>query len=436
MLPIEKLHKGQTLSAKVVSLSFGGRGIVKYDHFIFFIPHTAVGDEIKFRITKLKKNHGVGEVIEFIQKGASRTTPLCPYFQKCGGCHFQHISYEEQAKAKVSFVADSIKHHSKISTPPLALIPPQETWKYRKHITLQMRKKGAGFTFGYIHHDNVSLVPIKKCPIFAHLDDPIFEQIEYLLENLSNTGINKATLKLIKSESKYLLGFSFFPNFPGGFKHQIESFLNAHSNIVSIHIKTPKEERKFGKKNPTISLLDLKIAYSPYSFLQSHLPEAKKLYESLVNLVPSNTKKALDLYSGIGITSLLLGRQNIKTYAIESNERAVKLAKKNAKENKVENVTFIQGRVEEKIASFLTLNQVELVIANPPRTGLTKEVTESILNSNAQRIIYISCMPITLAKDVSIFTKDKYELVSYQPFDLFPQTTHVETLLVLDKKRA
>ncbi len=431
-----KLHKGQTITAKVVSLSFGGRGIVKYDNLIFFIPHTAVGDEIKFRVTKLKKNHGVGEVIEFLKEGASRTKPLCPYFQKCGGCHFQHISYDEQIKAKTSFVADSIKHHSKLSVPPLALIPPEITWKYRKHITLQMRKKGAGFTSGYIHQDNVTLVPIKKCPIFAHLDDPIFEQVEHLLENLSNIGVSKATLKLIKSDSKYLLGFSFFPNFPGGFKHIIETFLSKHPNIESIYLKTPKEERKFGKKNLTISLFDLKIAYSPYSFLQNHLPEAKKLYQSLINLVPSTCKKALDLYCGIGITSLLLGKQNIKTYAIESNERAVHLAKKNAKENKVENVTFIQGRVEEKIASFLTLNQVDLIIANPPRTGLPKDVTELILSSNTQRIIYISCMPITLAKDVSIFTKEKYELVSYQPFDLFPQTTHVETLLVLDKKRA
>ncbi len=390
----------QKIKGSIESIAFGGDGILRLDDFVTFVPYSAPGDFVQIEITQKKKNFQRGKLEKILKPAPSRTLPICPHFTKCGGCQFQHLTYEAELLYKQQFLTDSLRKIGKLLLNPLPIIPSPKEWAYRKHITLKLLP----------YKDTFKPAFDTFIPSHCHL----FEgSIPHL--SLASKGIEKATMRLFNN----LQAYTFYPHLPNN--HHI--LKNASQTTL---LKSPNKTVVYGPPLQSISLLDLTIYPSPYGFLQSNWAQFENICKALLALVSSNQKRVLDLYSGVGIYSLLLAKNGHQTLGLEISPEAVKTAKENTMKNNL-SCKFLACKVEEKLPYLLPHFKPELIIINPPRTGLNPSLIP-LLNQTKVPLIYLSCNPATLSRDLALLT---HTATYIQPFDMFPKTTHLETLTYL-----
>lgn len=423
----------ETFKGQVTGLAFGGQGIIRESGMVIFVPFTAPGDLIIYRILQQKKSYAIGELVSILQASENRVIPPCPYYGKCGGCQLQHISYQTQLEHKRQSVEDALKRIGHLITPPIQpVVSTDRQWAYRRHITLTIKPKTNSQTFqaGYITVDNRSLIPILECQIFAVQSDPIVKQVQEIANELISDPQNEGRVTIIKqSNEKYFLHFH-FKHLPKNAVHVFEQALNRYSKWNGILANAPHKEVSFGMKLEGIQIDTLIFEFSPHAFIQNHPEQSLKIYRKICELAEkSKSETILDLYCGIGISSLLLAQKGYTVVGVESNENATKSAALNAKNNKITSAFFIHAQVEKVLPTLLKKHLPELLILNPPREGLDKSVIEALSTNPPKELIYISCMPSTLARDLSLLNAKGYQIVECQPFDMFPQTAHIETLV-------
>lgn len=430
MLTIDQIVEGE-----IESIAFGGEGILRYRGFVVFVPFTAIGDKISCRIVEVKRSFAKGAVAELKHPGSHRITPRCPYFGTCGGCQLQHLDLEAQLNYKLRAVQDALKRIGHLSIPPFAILPASENWTYRRHITLHLRPIGEGFEAGYIGQDNRSLVVVKECPIFADSSDPILSQLQQLASQISHAGKEEGRVTLLKNHREQYI-FSFL--FGTGFDIQQKIFktvLQQCPEIAGILVQTPEKQIILGDPYSEQQLEGLTFRYSPQTFIQNHPEQSAAIYRQIC-LLASHKKQThiLDLYCGFGTASLLLARTGHSVTGIETNPQAVQFAKENAVVNHLANAHFLQGDVERALPQWLKKHRASLIVVNPPRQGLAKKVVEMLLKTQAESLIYVSCMPATLARDLQALSQ-KYQVKEGYVYDMFPQTAHVETLVSLERNK-
>lgn len=425
------LANNQILEGEIDSIAFGGEGILRYREFVIFVPFTAVGDRISCRITKVKKNYAKGQLVSLKRTSKERVEPKCPHFGVCGGCQLQHMSDKDQSRYKLNTVKESLERIGRLSCPPFHLAPSSENWAYRRHITLQLKPAEASFSAGYIGIDGSSLVPIQDCPIFNHPHDSILTVVHHLAAKIANPNRRAGRVTILKNhEQRYILFFRFAH--PIKINQNIfQATLVQCPQIAGILIKSADQEIIVGDPFCKQEMEDLEFRFSPEVFIQNHPEQSKAIYRKICDIV-AQTKfhSILDLYCGVGILSLLLAKDGRKVIGVESNKRAVEQAIDNAASNHVKTASFICARVEEALADCSEKTPPDLVILNPPRQGLSKGIMEKILNIQPKSMIYVSCMPPTLARDLK-FLSSKYHVKEGHVYDMFPQTAHVETLVLL-----
>jgi 23S rRNA (uracil1939-C5)-methyltransferase len=408
------------IQGTIENIAFGGHGVLRTDaHGVVFVPFAAPGDHLTVEITKKKKSHAFGQIIQIDQPSPQRIEASCPLFGSCGGCQLQHLSYETQLEVKRRFVEESLQRIGGLSVCVPPVVPATMQWAYRRHIRLNIRKKEEGFEAGYIGCDKTFL-RVEECPLFQ---GPNLQEVQELLGKLSNEGIKEASLRLFHPS---LLALSFFPHLPHNRKDVM-----AEQKQARVVMQAPRQKEHYGNTNAFVEVQGLRFQYSPFGFLQNHAEQSEKLYLAIEP--PPQSKRVLDLYCGIGITSLLLAEKGLEVLGIETHPEAVKLAKHNAHLNQVSSVSFIEGKAEEAIQGALQDFKPDCVLMNPPREGLAPPVMEALRHSKPDALIYISCMPSTLARDLRLFKEAGYEIEKIQAFDMFPQTTHVETLVHIKK---
>ncbi len=410
------------MNGVVERIAFGGCGILRIDKLVVFVPFAAPEDRLTVAIAEKKKNHAFGHIVAIDEPSPLRTDPPCSLFGKCGGCQLQHLRYEAQLEAKRQFVEESLQRIGgmSISVPPV--VPATQQWTYRRHVRFNLRKTDRFFESGYIGCDRKTFLPIPRCPLFQ---DPDFQEIQELLGKLSNEGIKEGSLRVFKTDEKSpLLALSFFPQLPLNRKQVM-----AEQKNVRAVMQSPRQKEHYGDTNASLSAVGLRVHYSPFGFLQNHPEQSEKLY---LAIEPSlSSKRVLDLYCGIGISSLLLAKKGIEVLGIETHPETVALATHNAHLNGLSSARFIHAKAEEAIGQALHTFTPDCVLVNPPRTGLDPLVIQELLAWRPRQLIYISCMPPTLARDLRLLCQAHYEIEKIQAFDMFPQTTHVETLVHL-----
>jgi 23S rRNA (uracil1939-C5)-methyltransferase len=418
------------IKGKIESIAFGGEGILRHEGLVIFVPFTAPNDEVEVDILTKKKNFATGKLIRIHQQGPSRIKPQCPHFETCGGCHLQHLNDSSQLEVKRTFILDALTRIGKISVPYFQIIPAEKQWHYRRHIRLNLRKEEKGFKAGYLGYEPTQFVSIDQCPIFLP-EKHCFSSLSSFLKSLSNEGIERGTVRLIKNEhEKIILAFDFSPCLPQN-HHIVETVLkNDHFSGVVMH--SSREKKQWGEIKCNVELFGFKAQFSPFGFLQNHPEQSEKLYMAILNALPKIKGKILDLYCGIGLTSLLFASAGWQSIGVESHPETIALAKENALVNNLMSAQFYEGKSESIGIDLLKKERPDVVLCNPPRSGLSPLLIGSFIEEKPQLILYVSCMPSTLARDLQKLVQGGYRIAQIQAFEMFPQTTHVETLVTLD----
>jgi 23S rRNA (uracil1939-C5)-methyltransferase len=359
-----------------------------------------------------------------------RATPLCPYFGTCGGCQIQHLNEKGQMEYKLNAVKEAFNRIGHVALPEISIQPARLQWGYRRHVTMQLKASNKGFQAGYVEVDHRSILFVQTCPIFNALEDPLLTPIQEFLSGLSNPSEMDGKLVILKNEKNQLILSFEFDSSPSLQLHEFQAGLQKYPFIAGLSIRTPKENFQFGEVQGRFELENLTFHYHPYTFIQNHPEQSENIYKQVLNLLPPS-KNILDLYCGFGMTSLLLAKQGHNVTGIEGNLESITLAKENCRLNQIKHAHFIMGDVERSLPK--VKQKWDVILVNPPRTGLSKELIAKLVHLQAKEWIYISCMPSTLARDLKLICSNEYEIKFCKAYDMFPQTAHVETLVHLTK---
>ena len=396
---------------KIESLDHYGRGITRIDGKIAFIENALPDEIIEVKIDNEKKKYIEGSVLKYIEKSNKRISVDCPYYNSCGGCNIMHLTYFDQLNFKQEKIENIVKKYLNSDIKVDDIVGCDSNTNYRNKVTFQVKE-----SIGFYKNNTYEIINIDNCLIS---DELINNSISYL-KKLVLKDINKITCRTGSNELMIIIE-----------THNKDLDITPLKEICSsIYLKIDnKYIHVFGNENIYENLGNYKFKISPDSFFQVNINTCLKLYNKIKDYVGKN-KNIIDLYCGTGSIGIFVSDNN-KVIGIELNEYATKDAIENKKINNIDNVDFICGDSGKKLKQ---LNfKPDIIIVDPPRSGLNKETINNILEFNPKEIIYVSCDPMTLVRDLNILNKT-YNIKEITPFDMFPNTYHVESITYLTKK--
>lgn len=397
-------------TVEIVRMDHHGRGIGYIEGKIVFVPNTLVGEIIKIEIKVEKKNYLEGKIINVIKQSPKRKESLCPYFGDCGGCNLLHLNYEDTVSYKIDKIK-SILTQAKVDFPNIEVIRNEKDYFYRNKIELKIVDGKVGF----YKRDTHNLIEIDKCLIANECINSFLNDISYL--NLRNADLtircnyNQELLIIINTNDDLLID---------------TKYLAAKHKIVGIIFN---KKCVYGE-NHFIDVINhhlFRVSYD--AFFQVNPYVTSKMFELIEQYVPVNSI-VMDLYSGVGTLGIVASKKAKKVYSVEIVENAIKDGLINSKMNKVNNIYFMLGDVAKVINKIN--NDVDTVIVDPPRRGLDKNTIDFLKNNNFKSIIYISCDPMTLSRDLKLL-ENKYKIEEFKIMDMFSYTYHLESFVLLKK---
>ncbi len=413
----------------VGNVAFGGEGVLHTQEGVVFVHDALPSESISAEVTLRKPRFSRAKLLEVLeQPHPQRIPPPCPHFSICGGCHLQHADYSLQIELKRQWLKDSLERIGglkNISIPPIQ--PAKNIWEYRRHITFHLKVEGSRYIAFFHGRDPSATVQPAYCPIFSKKSlAPLHEVIAHFYAIKGEEG----RVQIMKMEDgKWLYTFHFRQP-PGGAWDAIQTLLHKDPQCAGVKLKTAANIFSSGADLGKISISGLSFAYSPEAFVQTHPDQSEAIYQKIAeHLESQHPKNVLDLYGGIGVTASLAARQGSKVTSVELNQTAVKLAKANFQANELQHGTFWCGDVLKYLKTN-SLKQFDLIITNPPREGMDRSVVQ-LLAESKKPLLIISCMPTTLARDIKVLVQSGYSLDTIQGYDMFPQTTHLETIATL-----
>lgn len=394
------------MNIRIEKYDHEGRGIGLYNKKIVFIPNTIIGEVVDAHIIEEKKNYAIGKVQEYLTKSSKRIEPKCPYYNECGGCNYQHLSFLEELKIKQDTLKNILLRYANINK-DIKLIRSSNEYNYRNKITLKIQNG----EFGYYTRETHKFVKINKCLLAKDsINNIILNKDDYFKikngEIIIRSNYNDEIIINIKSDDKVIVNVD---------KLIVD---NKISGIILNNKHIYGEEFYIEKVNEYIFKVNIN------SFFQVNLDILSKLFKLLST---SKYHNVIDLYCGVGTLGIALKKD--KLFGIEVIEEAIKDATTNGKMNKQNNEYFLSDS-----AKISEINEkIDAIIIDPPRSGLNKETMINLLKFKSKTIIYMSCNPITLARDLSVLTND-YRVDEIYMLDMFPRTKHVECVSVLSRK--
>lgn len=389
-------------------------GIAKINGKVVFIPKVIVGDIVDIDIVKEYKNYNIGRVNKIIKNGSKRVDVLCPYYDICGGCSISAYTYQDELEYKVNNVIDIFKRNE-IDIKP-NIIKSDNRYGYRNKITLQV----SNGIIGLYEEDSNKIVDVDKCLLVS---DKLNEIIDIIKRNINVNKCNKIVIR----DTYYGIMIIFY-----GSVNNEEVIKYLGKKVVSIYTYDNKYKCIYGEKYLYEMIGEYKYRISPDSFFQVNSRTVNKLYNKVVEYAIKNEKKdnLVDLYCGTGTIGIYLSKYFNNIIGIELNKQAVEDAKENAKINSVNNIKFYAGDVGKIINDQV---KADVIVVDPPRSGLDKRTKDILLKIKANKIVYVSCNPLTLARDIKELDNG-YELGDITLVDMFPNTHHVESVCVLKLK--
>ena len=458
------LKKNQEVSLTIEDFTKEGEGLGKYQGFPLFVKDTVIGDEVKVSITKLKKNYGYARLVEIIKPSGDRVNPLCPVARQCGGCKLQQISYDEQLHFKKGLVEGCLTRiggfeKEDIEQKMEPVYGMEEPWHYRNKAQFPVGydKEGnliAGFYAGRTH----SIVANTNCAIQAKVTRPIVEKVlSYMRENKISAYDEKNHSGLIRhilTRVGFTTGEIMVCLIVNGTAKQLKNInklvdklkeIEGMTSII-VNTNTDKTNKILGLHCETVwgqdyiedYIGDIKYQIGPLSFYQVNPQQTKVLYSKALEYADLKGQELVwDLYCGIGTISLFLAQKAKQVYGVEIIKEAIDDARRNAALNHMDNVEFFVGKAEEIVPAQYEKTGIhpDVIVVDPPRKGCDAALLNTMLDMAPERIVYVSCDPATLARDLKILCAEKYTLEKVAVVDQFSHSVHVETVVLLSHKK-
>ena len=452
--------KNKEYEFDIISEGYEGEGIAKVDGYPIFIKGALKGERVKAKITKVKKNYSYARLEEIIESGKGRVEPVCKYYKRCGGCSIQHMDYEKQLDFKWDRVKDCISKigglDDNIVNYPLGM---QDNYlRYRNKVQLPIGKINNEVVIGFYSPRSHNIVDIDKCLIQDKIAD---EVISITKKWIVDNNIEPATIDGVFNKDGIVRHIMIRKGFAtkeimvvlvtttkkvpklDEFKDMIVNNIPGIKSIV-LNINSDNTNVILGKECITLYGEDViqdyigefKFNISPLSFFQVNPKQTEVLYNKTLEYAQlSGNEIIFDAYCGTGTITLFLSQKAKAVYGVEIVEPAIINARENANINNVKNAEFFVGKSEEVIPELLEKGiKADVIVVDPPRKGCDIKLLNAIADSNVEKIVYVSCDPSTLARDLKILDESGYETVEIQPVDMFPNTAHVETVCLLDRK--
>ena len=440
------------IKGTAIDLSSEGKGVVKYRNDIIFVDGLFPDEEADIEILYQRAGVYFGKVKHLYRISKERIQPKCKICTSCGGCQYQQLDYKAQLKYKTKRVKEALSRIAHVKQDVLPCIGADNPYNYRNKIQVPFVKDKNGVVkFGFYKENTHIIMPIKECAIENKKAAPILWDIKLLLEEMNiptyNEDNGQGILRYVLIRTSYhydelmVVLVTTQMNFPGQ-RNFINELVSKHPEITTIVenvnsrrtnvILGDKEKVLYGPGHIKDDILGLTFEISASSFFQINPEQVEKLYATALNLVtPNKEEVVLDAYSGVGAIGLIAARNAKRVISVEINKFAHKNAIENAKRNNVNNIEFACDDAGKFISKYI--GDIDVLIMDPPRSGSDETFLSVVKNKKIKKIIYVSCNPETLARDIA-YLSDLYEVKYVQPVDMFPMTAHVETVACLRLK--
>ncbi len=375
-----------------------------------FVPYTLPGERVRVRLTEEKRGYARAELLAVLEASPERIAPRCPHYTVCGGCHYQHAPYETQLRLKESILRDQLTRLGGLETPPVRpIVPSPHPWEYRNHVQFHLTPQGE---LGFKAARSEEIVPIRECPLLH----PALAEVWPNLEIEPLPGLERIALRVGDGDDLMLVLESADPQPPE---------FAVDFSISAMHIGPEGRTLLAGYPDQEITVLKRTFRVSAGAFFQVNVPVAERMVAHLLDLLPENAFTILDLYSGVGLFSAFLAPRAARLIAVEENPWACEDFALNLDE--YDHVELYEAPVEMALPA-LQDTRPDVVLLDPPRAGVGRRTLEQILALKAETIAYVSCNPATLGRDARRLHEGGYRLEQVTPFDMFPQTYHIESI--------
>lgn len=448
----------QVVNLQITSLGSSGEGVGKYEGFTIFAPGALPGELVQVQVNTVKKSYGIGRVQKILETSNERVKPACPVYKECGGCQLQHLSYKGQLAVKRQQVIDALErigHCKNLTVEPT--IGGEDPWHYRNKMQVPVAQGFKGqLNIGCFAQQTHKVINVDNCLIQNEINNQIAQVVrkwmkQYKIPALQEdkrTGMvrhimgrvgvhtgevmaviitNQAMVPHLKELAKML-------------KEEIKGFTTLVQNINTRHtnvIMGPENRVIYGPGFIKDKLGDFTFNISPHSFFQVNTKQAEVLYAKALEFAQLTGKEnVIDVYCGTGTITMFLAQKAKNALGIEIVPEAIRDAKENAKNNKVTNAKFICDDAAKALPALVADGvRPDVIVLDPPRAGCEGKVLDAIAEVKPKRVVYVSCNPASLARDVAILRDKGYDLKKVQPVDLFSATHHIENVCLLEKKK-
>ena len=457
---INLIEKNKEYILDIVSQGYEGEGIAKFnDTFPIFIEGALKGERVNVRIVKSKKNFAYGKLLEVIEPSLERCEAKCSIHKRCGGCKLQHSTYKEQLNFKFERVKDCITKIGKLDESivqfPLGM---DEPWRYRNKVQLPIGMVNGELKIGFFAPRSHEIIDMETCLIQDEIADKVvgitrgwikknnikpynidgkYDETGILRHIMIRRGFttNEVMVVLVTNGSKLPNKDEFISliteNIPG-IKSIVQNINSKPTNVIL----GQECITLWGESTISDYIGEFKFNISPLSFFQVNPVQTEVLYNKALEYAGlTGDETVFDAYCGTGTITLFLSQKAKKVYGVEIIPQAIENANINAKENNVNNVEFFVGESEVVIPDLINKGiKADVVVVDPPRKGCDVKLLNAITNIDAKKIVYVSCDPSTLARDLAILEGNGYKTVRVQPVDMFPHTAHIETCVLLQRR--